>query len=105
MYKIKLFVPNKNGKIELTVEELEDLLNKAYEDGKNDKPSLNDQTHFGYRGLEDYAIPCGVHTADKPAYGTMIGDPPGWNDHFTCSELTSTSGLKNPNSITTARNV
>ena len=36
--RIKIFTPNKNGKIELTKEELENLLNEAYKQGWNDKP-------------------------------------------------------------------
>lgn len=36
--RIKIFTPNENGKIELTLEELQQLLNEAYEQGWNDKP-------------------------------------------------------------------
>lgn len=36
--RIKIFTSNKNGKIELTKEELESLLNEAYKQGWNDKP-------------------------------------------------------------------
>ena len=36
MKHIKLFVPNENGKIELTKEELENLLNEAYEEGASE---------------------------------------------------------------------
>lgn len=36
--RIKVIQPNKNGKIELTVKELQDLLNEAYHQGWNDKP-------------------------------------------------------------------
>ena len=37
--RIKIFVPNSRGKIELTKEELERLLNESYQQGWNDKPS------------------------------------------------------------------
>lgn len=37
--RIHVFVPNKYGKIELTKEELEKLLNESYQQGWNDKPS------------------------------------------------------------------
>lgn len=36
--RIKIFTPNENGKIELTKEELEALLNESYRQGWNDKP-------------------------------------------------------------------
>ena len=36
--RIKIFTPNENGKIELTKEELENLLNESYRQGWNDKP-------------------------------------------------------------------
>lgn len=36
--RIKIFTPNENGKIELTKEELEKLLNESYQHGWNDKP-------------------------------------------------------------------
>ena len=35
--RIKIFVPNKYGRIELTKEELEKLLNESYQQGWNDK--------------------------------------------------------------------
>jgi hypothetical protein len=36
---IKIFVPNEFGRIELTKEELEKLLNESYQQGWNDKPN------------------------------------------------------------------
>lgn len=36
--RIKIFVPNARGKIELTKEELEQLLNESYNQGWADKP-------------------------------------------------------------------
>lgn len=36
--RIKIFVPNKYGRIELTKEELEKLLNESYQQGWADKP-------------------------------------------------------------------
>ena len=36
--RIKIFVPNEYGRIELTKEELEKLLNESYQQGWNDKP-------------------------------------------------------------------
>ena len=35
--RVHVFVPNKYGKIELTKEELEKLLNESYNQGWNDK--------------------------------------------------------------------
>ena len=40
--RIKVFTPNENGKIELTKEELENLLNESYRQGWNDKPYYRD---------------------------------------------------------------
>lgn len=37
--RIKIFVPNEYGRIELTKEELERLLNESYQQGWNDKPN------------------------------------------------------------------
>ena len=37
--RIKIFTPNEFGRIELTKEELEQLLNESYQLGWNDKPS------------------------------------------------------------------
>ena len=39
--RIKVFVPNKDGKIELTKEELESLLNESYRQGWDDRPYYN----------------------------------------------------------------
>ena len=36
--RIKIFVPNEYGRIELTKEELEKLLNESYQQGWSDKP-------------------------------------------------------------------
>lgn len=36
MVHIKVMYANENGKFELTKDELEDMLNSAYEEGKND---------------------------------------------------------------------
>lgn len=41
--RIKIFTPNENGKIELTKEELENLLNESYRQGWNDKPYYYDR--------------------------------------------------------------
>jgi hypothetical protein len=43
--RIKIFVPNSRGKIELTKEELEQLLNESYSQGWADKP---DKYHIPY---------------------------------------------------------
>ena len=41
--RIKIFTPNENGKIELSKEELENLLNETYRQGWNDKPYYYDR--------------------------------------------------------------
>lgn len=57
--RIKVFTPNENGKIELTKEELENLLNESYRHGWNDhKPSYYD---FYYNSTPNY-------------YSAMTGD-------------------------------
>lgn len=60
--RIKVMIPNENGKIELTPGELQQLLNEAYNQGWNDKPynygslaSINyahntDSTHTSIQG-------------------------------------------------------
>lgn len=41
--RIKIFTPNEKGKIELTKEELENILNESYRQGWNDKPYYYDR--------------------------------------------------------------
>ena len=56
--RIKIFTPNKNGKIELTKEELENLLNESYRQGWNDRP---------YNSGFYYSYPTATLTADSTA--------------------------------------
>lgn len=49
--RIKIFTPNKNGKIELTKEELESLLNETYRQGWNDKPYYRDYYYGTYPNI------------------------------------------------------
>ena len=46
--RIKIFVPNEYGRIELTKEELEKLLNESYQQGWNDKPERPDYQSYPY---------------------------------------------------------
>lgn len=48
--RIKIFTPNKNGKIELTKEELENLLNESYRQGWNDRP-YNGGYYYSYPSI------------------------------------------------------
>ena len=49
--RIKIFTPNENGKIELTKEELENLLNESYRQGWNDKPYYRDYYYSTYPNI------------------------------------------------------
>lgn len=46
--RIKIFTPNEKGKIELTKEELENILNESYRQGWNDKPYYYDRYCYSY---------------------------------------------------------
>lgn len=48
--RIKVMIPNENGKIELTPGELQQLLNEAYNQGWNDRPY-----NYGYLSNTTYA--------------------------------------------------
>lgn len=57
--RIKIFVPNKYGRIELTKEELEKLLNESYQQGWNDKPErpyYQSYPYITYCNTSDAAI-------------------------------------------------
>lgn len=56
--RIKIFVPNEYGRIELTKEELEKLLNESYQQGWADKP----ERPYYYYQTYPYATYCS--TAD-----------------------------------------
>ena len=64
---IKVFQTNKNGKIEFTKEELEDLLSKVYQDGYND-------------GCKYYS---NWYYTTTPAY---VKSPINYRDNITCSD-------------------
>ena len=65
--KIKIFTPNENGKIELTKEELESLLNESYRQGWNDKPYYRDYYYSTYSNTL-------TGTAADTAYAYNISD-------------------------------
>lgn len=44
--RIKIFTPNEYGRIELTKEELEKLLNESYQQGWNDKPYYDSYRYY-----------------------------------------------------------
>lgn len=64
--KIKIFYPNPSGKIEFTREELEDLLNDAYNEGVRDGKNSNN-----YYTLTS---PSYISTTATPAYGGTYSD-------------------------------
>lgn len=65
--RIKVFTPNENGKIELTKEELESLLNETYRQGWNDKPYYRDYYYSNYpsaylnESTADKAVTCSIN--------------------------------------------
>lgn len=63
--RIKIFVPNAKGKIELTKEELERLLNESYNQGWADKPG-------GYYSPYYYgAYPSNISTTSSDTDATL----------------------------------
>ena len=56
--RIKIFVPNEYGRIELTKEELEKLLNESYQQGWADKP----ERPYYYQTYP-YVTYCGTSTS------------------------------------------
>ena len=85
---IKVFVPNANGKIELTVQELETLLkqatDKAVAEDRENRPST-------IGGL-----------LNQPYYKELTNNGPAWDwTKVTCNDTNSTL-LTNKNIITTA---
>lgn len=46
--RIKIFVPNEHGRIELTKEDLEKLLNESYQQGWNDRPGYYYSSPYYY---------------------------------------------------------
>lgn len=49
--RIKIFTQNGNGKIELTKEELENILNESYRQGWNDKPYYEGYYYSNYPSI------------------------------------------------------
>lgn len=77
--KIKIMYPNNKGKIELTKEELEKLLNESYSEGYSD----------GYKSYHSISIPSYPYS---PYYDISCTS----NDSYASSLLTaSTSNLSN----------
>ena len=78
---IKVFVPNANGKIELTVQELESLLKQAA-----DKAVAEDRENRPYNW----------GTLNQPIYKEYIGDGNKWDwTKVTCLNATDPTLLKN----------
>ena len=53
--RIKIFIPNEYGRIELTKEELEKLLNESYQQGWADKP---ERPYYYYQTSYPYPTYC-----------------------------------------------
>ena len=69
---IKIYALNKNGKIELTLEELQKLIDEAVEEGKR----LAGQPCIIYRECPTHTIPV--------VKKVEIGDTPPFTSPFTC---------------------
>ena len=65
--RIKIFVPNEYGRIELTKEELEKLLNESYQQGWNDKPNY-------YYNQPYYTLYSNTANTSCSASSTIIND-------------------------------
>ena len=65
--RIKIFVPNEYGRIELTKEELEKLLNESYQQGWNDKPNY-------YYNQPYYTLYSNIADTSCTAPSTTIND-------------------------------
>lgn len=75
--KIKVFCPNANGKLEFTKEELENLLNEAYNDGYRDGSFTKTRTYT----YPTITLSSSNSTVDTPAY----------RDSASLNDLESTS--------------
>lgn len=82
--RIKVVQPNENGKIELTVKELQDLLNEAYHQGWNDKPFNYYGNNYPSITYLDNAIATKQDSLTGSAsIGTVRGDTSSKNSSFT----------------------
>lgn len=86
--KVKIFTPNKDGKIEFNQKDLESLLNEIYEEGYNDGKKNNSG------GLN---YPAGVRKIED-------NNPFKW-DYPAMDWATSTSTTSTPKSVVTTSNI
>lgn len=82
--KIKIFCPNTNGKLEFTKEELEKLLNEAYNDGYRDG---------NYSRTWTYTYPSITCSSSD---STTIGQVDGYEKATISNVVTSTSAKSEP---------
>ena len=75
--KIKIFCPNANGKLEFAKEELENLLNEAYNDGYRDGSFVKTRT---------YTYPTVTLSSSNPTVGTTT-----CRDSVSLNDLASTN--------------
>ena len=89
MYRVKVFSPNENGKIEFTKKEIEKLLQDIYSEGyKDGTQSKWTISYGGTTGNELYGINTKYITTKGDAIGTFC------NDYVTCgtdSKLSNTA--------------
>ena len=86
---IKAFAFNKNGKIELTLEELQKLIDEAVEEGKR----VAGQPYIVYR-----QCPCQTQPV---TITTTWGDTPPFTSPLTCQTGTTTGTTKDAFTVTT----
>lgn len=77
--KVKVFQPNRNGKIEFTRAELEKLLNEIYEEGRKDAP-ISWGSPFVY-STPDYNLTGGISLCSVDKADATI-------DNLTCTNKT-----------------
>lgn len=69
---VKIFTPNKNGKIEFTKKELEELLNEVWRDGYNSNHYWTWYSPWSYSGT--YTIPVDYANVDSSVTITKSDD-------------------------------
>ena len=66
---IKVFTLNKNGKIELTKEQLESLLNQAYYEGKGYSTTYTYTTPYYNFDINKYTVTCNTDNLTNSTSG------------------------------------
>jgi hypothetical protein len=92
---VKVFTPNKNGKIEFTKKELENLLNEVWRDGYNSNTNYTWHSPWWYGGTY-YGVSC----TDSTSSASTVTIPSSDNITLTSDHATLSSDNITNNSIT-----